>query len=822
MKPACQGPPEPALRIDFEAITNLFRTAAREGRTQLFEHEVYALLKNSGAETPPRTLLLHSAMRPADEELTAMPGDKVVLKIVSPTIIHKTEVGGVRVVEKSPEKIRSAWRRMLSEVPDTYAAMIERRPAHAPQAYRGVSGEALRQAIRGDIRGVLMVQFMPPDSGAFGNEMIVGIRNTREFGMVISAGLGGTDTELYAERFRKGQAVVAAATALTDGNAFFELFRQTISYKKLAGLTRGQRRIVTDEQLIECLASFIAMANFYSPGNPQAPYVIEELEINPFAFTDFLMVPLDGMCRFSPPGQLPQSRPHHKIGNLLHPKTIGIVGVSTARLNFGRIILNNILANGFAKEDLRIIRAGLDQFEGIRCVPDLAGLDVKLDLLVVAVGSESVPELVDQVIARDAAESVMLIPGGMGETHESGQRAADVMRKIRQAHSAPGGGPVFLGANCLGVISHPGRYDTLFIPEVKLPKQRGGHKRTAAFVSQSGAFMITRLSKRPELDPAYMISVGNQNDLTLGDMLHYLKNDPQIEVIGVYAEGFKDLDGLSFSLAVREAVVAGKDVIFYKAGRTPEGKTATSGHTASLAGDYMVCESCVRQAGGIVAQTFPQFEDLLMLAQRLHQKRISGNRLAALSGAGFESVGMADNIQSDDYSLQMARLSAQTVEAIQDVLEAKHLDRLVEVKNPLDINPGADDETHVLAVKHLCRDPDVDAVVVGLDPLSPAMRTLKACETRRYNFDDPGSIAMALPDLVAELDTPVVGVVDGGRLYDPLVDVLMAKGMAVFRSSDRAVRAMAMYIEGRLHAERLRSGAGCQSVSAISQAAGAA
>jgi acyl-CoA synthetase (NDP forming) len=315
--------------------------------------------------------------------------------------------------------------------------------------------------------------------------------------------------------------------------------------------------------------------------------------------------------------------------------------------------------------------------------------------------------------------------------------------------------------------------------------------------------MITRLSKRPELDPAYMISVGNQNDLTLGDMVLYLKDAQDIDVIAVYAEGFKDLDGLAFSRAVREAVIARKDVIFYKAGRTPEGKTATSGHTASLAGDYMVCESCVRQAGGIVAQTFPQFEDLLMLSQRLHSKDINGNRLAALSGAGFEAVGIADNIQSDDFTLKMARFSAASVEKIEAMLVDKRLDRLVEVKNPLDINPGADDEAHVSAVEFLAEDPSVDAVVVGLDPLSPAMRTLAECEARRYNFDDPGSIAVELPNLIATLAKPVVGVVDGGRLYDPLVDELVKKGVAVFRSSDRAVRALAMYIEGRLKAERL-------------------
>jgi len=94
---------------------------------------------------------------------------------------------------------------------------------------------------------------------------------------------------------------------------------------------------------------------------------------------------------------------------------------------------------------------------------------------------------------------------------------------------------------------------------------------------------------------------------------------------------------------------------------------------------------------------------------------------------------------------------------------------------------------------------------VGLDPLSPAMRTLAESETQRYDFKDPDSIAAAIPWLLSDLEKPVIGVVDGGRLYDPLVDELMHKGMAVFRSSDRAVRALALYIEGRLLAERLRS-----------------
>lgn len=797
-------PPSYQLAIDFTAITELFSTAQSQGRDFLYEQETYSLLRNSGAETPPATIFLAKTGRPTDDELMSMTGDTVVLKIVSPTIIHKTEVGGVKIIQKSPEKIRSAWRRMMYEVPENYANLIERDQAHAPDAYKGLTGEQLRQAISRDIRGVLLVQFMPPDSQAFGNELIVGIRNTREFGMIISAGLGGTDTELYAERFRKGQAIVAASTALTDGATFFELFTSTICYKKLAGLTRGQRRIVTDEQIIECFSSMIELANQYSPINQDAPYVIEELEINPFAFTDFLMVPLDGMCRFAAPGSAPEKRPVRKIGNLLNPKSIGIMGVSTSRINFGRVILGNILASGFDPEKIRIIKPGISTFEEVTCIPDLASLDFKLDLLVVALGSNQIPEVIDQVIERDTAESVMLIAGGMGETEESADRAAQVVEAIKTAHTTDDGGPVILGANCLGVISHPGKYDTLFIPEAKLPKQRGDRKRNAAFVSQSGAFMITRQSRRPELDPAYMISIGNQTDLTLGDFLHYLKDDPQIDVIGVYAEGFQDLDGLSFTQAVQAAVISGKDVIFYKAGRTPEGKTATSGHTASLAGDYMVCESCVRQAGGIVAQTFSQFEDLLMLSQRLHSKKILGNRLAAMSGAGFEAVGMADNIQSDDFRMKMADFSKITTQRLTKLLKNKRLDGLVQIQNPMDINPGSDDEVHIAIAGYLADDPQVDAIVLSLDPLSPSVRTLNTESTDRYSFHSAESIANLLPKLITDKDKPIIGVVDAGRLYDPLVDELVAKDVAVFRSSDRAVHALAIYMDGRLHAEKIK------------------
>jgi acyl-CoA synthetase (NDP forming) len=160
----------------------------------------------------------------------------------------------------------------------------------------------------------------------------------------------------------------------------------------------------------------------------------------------------------------------HKIDKLIHPRSIGIIGVSSANMNFGRIILKNLMGSGYPKDNMCIIRPGETEIDGVRCVESLKALDHKLDLLIVAVAASAVYELVDEIIETDAVESVMLIPGSLGETKASREPAAALAGRINAAHGKPGGGPVFLGANCLGVVSHPGGYDSWFIPLERLPK----------------------------------------------------------------------------------------------------------------------------------------------------------------------------------------------------------------------------------------------------------------------------------------------------------------------------------------------------------------
>ena len=638
-------------------------------------------------------------------------------------------------------------------------------------------------------------------------DLRISLDATREFGMVISAGSGGLDAALAEGNFRRDRAAVYAAVELTDGEDFLRLFRRTIAYQKLVAIARRDGRTLPDPSLEACFDRLLALARALSPSNPDARIMLRALALDPVQVGERVTTH-GARCEFGTPPARRLARPIHKIDKLLHPASIGLIGVSATSMNFGRIILRNLMGSGYPKEQLRVIRPGEAEIDGVRCVAALDALDGKLDLLIVAVSADAVYGLVDEIIATDAVDAVMLIPGGLGETRRSREPAAEMAGRINAAHGSEGGGPIFLGANCLGVVSHPGSYDSWFIPLERLPKPKKKPERNSVMLSQSGAFMITRLSQNPWLDPRYMLAVGNQTDLTHGDLLAYFADRPEIETLGIYLEGFKDLDGLDFARAVRKAVRNGKDVVVYKAGKTAPGVGGALGHTASIAGGHALFESVVRHAGAIVAEDVTAFDDLFYLAGALHGKRIAGNRLGAISGAGFEAVSMADSIESDTFSMQMGALEPETVRRVEAILVAKRLDALVEVNNPIDINPGADDEAHVQITEAFLQDPNVDAVVVALDPTAPAVRALEESKLRPgFDIQDPKSTVHLMPPLVERNDKPVIGIIDGGRLYDAMAAGLMDRGVCVFRNCARGTRALVRYVEARLYADALRRGA---------------
>lgn len=666
---------------------------------------------------------------------------------------------------------------------------------------RSLGGEELRVLLAGLDIGFGAHAMSPVAQPAV--ELCIRLENTREFGPVITAGPGGLDGSL-AVRSQGDRAWVHAVTGLTDAQDILLRFRRTPVYRKLAAIAQRDGISPPDAQLATVFTRLLELARRQSTGDPGSGTLLQVLELDPLRIGGRVTA-LAARCELRAPtaGRLP--RPIPKIDRLVHPASIGLIGVSATGMNFGRIILRNLMGSGYPAEQLRVIRPGASEVDGVRCIAGLQALDRKLDLLIVAIAADAVPAIVDEIIATDSAQAVMLIPGGLGETAASREAAAALAARINAAHQGPGGGPVFLGPNCLGVVSHPGSYDSWFIPLERLPKPSKKPERNSVLLSQSGAFMITRISQNPWLDPRYMIAVGNQIDLTHGDLLAFFAERPEIETIGVYIEGFRDGDGLDFVTAVRRAVRSGKQVVVYKAGVTASGAAAVMGHTASIAGDPELFDSVLRQAGAIVAQDITAFDDLLYLAGALHRKRIGGRRLGAISGAGFEAVGMADSLEAEGCRMEIGRLEPATDQRVREILTASRLDALVEVRNPIDINPGADDEAHLRIVEAFLQDPNIDAVVVGLDPTAPAVRALARSELRPgHDIDDPKSTVQLMPALVDRHDKPVVGIVDAGQLYDAMAARLMDRGVCVFRNCARGTRALVHYVDARLRAQALQ------------------
>ncbi len=776
------------MRTSWVRTVRVLEAAERDGRDFLLEPEVYQILREAGIACP-RHVLVPAGRRVTRKDLAALGGPKVVVKIVSPLVVHKSDVGGVAFVKADPASINKAAAAMIRSVPGRYLAWARARGGHGAAAQAPTA-----RAVRDSIRGFLVAEAVDFEDVGFGSEVLLGLRNSREFGPVLTMGGGGVDVEYMTERLKKGRAAAIASAHLLDDAKVPGLLEPLAFFGKIAADFRGRRARVSPAALAATLLRFRDLAAAFSPFAGGTPFVLEEAEVNPFVVRRGRLVALDGVCRFSRRKAPVAGRPAEAIGRLLKPGSIGIIGVSE-KMNLGHIILNNILAGGFPRERVTVVKPGLDGIEGCRAVPSVEAMPETVDLFVLTLGADQCYDVMKDLVERGKARSVILIAGGMGEKEGGASIEEKIRALLREGRRSGRTTPVVNGGNCLGVASRPGRYDTTFIPEHKLPRPRNP-RSDMAVISQSGAFMICRMSKFPAIQPLYAVSLGNQIDLTASDYLAYLKDDPEVRVFAVYMEGFKEGDGLAFAKAVGEITASGRAVLVYKAGRSPEGRSATSSHTASVAGEYGVFRAVLEQAGAIVAEDLFEYESFMKGLAALGDRPVRGRRVGLVSNAGFECVMLADNLKNGS-GLDLASFSPETEARIVGIMQPLGIDRLQDVHNPLDVTPVADDAVFAECARAILDDPGVDCAVVSPVPLSPAQQTLPPGPGHGEDMAGPGSLGARLIELFRSTEKPIVVNIDAGRLYDPLADHLEAAGTPVFRRADEAIRFLRGYV-GRM------------------------
>jgi len=740
------------------AVRRLLDGARHRAAGVITEPEGMDLLEAAGIPVPQRRFLA-CAGDAARLEAPPFPGERAVLKVVSPGILHKTEAGGVAIVPNTSAAIRAG----LAEMQGRFAGQ--------------------------EVEGYLVVEFIPHEPGP-GHELLLGMRWTADFGPVVTLGAGGIHTEFLTRSIREDRALALLSPGLVEAGTIERALAQVAVVRLVTEPQRGQPALVPAEHLAELVRRFLMLAGAFVP-DP-----IAEFEVNPLVLSGARFVALDALLRFGPPPPaLPAPRPLAKIGRLLRPGTAALMGVSEKGMNPGRQILRNLLADGFPPADITIVKPGFESIDGVRCVSSLEALPAPQDLLILSIPAAQAPEAIAAVADSQRAESIILIPGGLEEKPGSEPLVARMRDSLAAARATAWGGPVINGGNCLGVRSVPGRTNTLFIPEHKLPLSHAAAS-PVAIVAGSGAFAVSKANKLATLNPRYIVTVGNQMDLTTADYLEFLEDDAEVAIFAVYVEGFRPLDGLRFLQAARRITAGGRTVILYRAGRTGAGAAAAASHTAAVAGDYAVTRGLAEAAGVVLAESLEDFEDLVRLFVLLRGRSGGlarpdagaeagrGPRLGALSNAGYECVAIADNLGA----FTLADFSPATAAALGRVLQRARVAEIVSVRNPMDLTPIVGDADYEEIVRLILADPGVEAGLVGCVPMTQALNTLEPGAGHPEDVRREDSIAHRLVRLMRATTKPWVAVVDAGRIYDAMARILEDGGVPTFRTADRALR----------------------------------
>lgn len=391
-----------------------------------------------------------------------------------------------------------------------------------------------------------------------------------------------------------------------------------------------------------------------------------------------------------------------KLQPLFQPKNMAVVGVSMTN---DRHPANVIYNKNHLRYPLKVFpvnpKGGNLNRETI--YPHIGDIPEKIDLAVIAVRSEQVPDVVSECIKADVGGAVV-ISGGFAETGRKDLQ--DRLASIAKEAEFP-----VIGPNCLGIYA-PSYVDSFFLPIERMVRPEPGN---VALVSQSGGILVDQMIRFADegVGLSLAVSIGNKAVIREIDLLKYLIGDPKTKVIAFYVEGFENNEGREFVLAADQCL---KPVIMLKAGKSPEGASAVSSHTSSLAGDYKVFSEVLSQFSVVEARND---SELVSFCESLscYQQPIQG-RVGIITGSGGHGA-MAVDVCAD-HGISVPLLSETTQEEIRGTLTPS-IQSIATVKNPIDLTGSAVDGDFSAVGRILSESPEIDCVVMLLLPYLPGI-----------------------------------------------------------------------------------------------------
>jgi len=374
------------------------------------------------------------------------------------------------------------------------------------------------------------------------------------------------------------------------------------------------------------------------------------------------------------------------------PSSVAVIGASRKPGKVGHEVTANILKSGFSGR-LFPINPQASKVLGLRCYPSILNVPEDVDLGVIAVPANTVPEVTEQC-GEKGVGALIIISAGFREIGPDGMtleaQVVDVCRKHRMR---------LLGPNCLGLIDV---YTPLNASFAKGMPLRGN----IAFISQSGALATSILSWSvgEGVGFSHVVSLGNRADVDEIDFMEAIVDDPKTKVILVYIESVGD-GGKFRKLA--PLITRKKPVLIVKAGITEAGARAVSSHTGSIAGSNVAYETAFKQAGFIHVSSV---EELFYLAKAFSTQPIpEGPNVAIVTNAGGPSILATDSCEK--YGVKLASFSTELVQRLRE-----RLPPAAGYYNPVDLLGDAPAERYRFALRKLLGFKDVHSVIVILTP----------------------------------------------------------------------------------------------------------
>jgi acetyltransferase len=442
-------------------------------------------------------------------------------------------------------------------------------------------------------------------------------------------------------------------------------------------------------------------------------------------------------------------RRRHPLEVFFRPRTVAVIGASETEGSVGRSILWNLIRSPFGGT-IFPVNLKRSSILGIKAYPNIGSVPEQVDLALIAIPAAGVPQVVGEC-AGAGVKGVIIISAGFKECGTEGARLeAEILAQMRRGRMR------VIGPNCLGLMSPLTGLNATFAGAMAKPGSVG-------FISQSGALCTAILdwSLRDNVGFSAFISIGSMLDVSWGDLIDYLGDDPHTRSIILYMESIGE--PRRFISAARQVALS-KPIIVIKAGRTEAAAKAAASHTGALAGRDEVLDAAFRRCGVLRVDNI---SELFSMAEVLaKQPRPKGPRLVMVTNAGGPGVLATDALINEGGEL--AELTPETIETLNQLLPP-HWSH----NNPVDVLGDASAERYRKAVEIVSRDPNNDGVLVILAPQA---------------MTDPTQTAEQLKDF-AELDgKPILASWMGGAQVSAGEAILNRNNIPTFAYPDTAAR----------------------------------